>query len=71
MKCQYILFLALRFIPNPGESTYVKKTPLRKLLPKDLDNFWRYYGGLTTPGCNEIVVWTLFQVCYSFLEKFF
>lgn len=39
------------FIENLSDSVYQSMT----------GNFYRYFGGLTTPGCNEIVRWTVFE----------
>jgi carbonic anhydrase len=32
---------------------------LQDLLPNELNYFYRYAGSLTTPDCDESVVWTI------------
>jgi len=47
--------------------------PLTNLLPTDPSSFYRYSGSLTTPGCNEIVTWSVLhhpqQVSEQQLER--
>ncbi|KAK9872128.1 hypothetical protein WA026_016180 [Henosepilachna vigintioctopunctata] len=42
-----------------GQTVQLQLNPA-SFLPNDVKNFYRYFGSLTTPNCNDVVVWTIF-----------
>ncbi|XP_078081093.1 carbonic anhydrase 4-like isoform X2 [Mustelus asterias] len=56
------LINALKHIPDNGNITELERFPLERMIPdqEKLDKYYRYQGSLTTPDCNEAVIWTVF-----------
>ncbi|VDK72090.1 unnamed protein product [Litomosoides sigmodontis] len=46
-------------IKMPKTELVVPNFSTNLLLPERKENFYRYEGSLTTPGCDEVVVWTV------------
>lgn len=59
-------------ILNPDsdkKSALTYPVPLSDLLPDRTGTFYRYNGSLTTPGCNEDVIWTVFDTPIAISQR--
>ena len=52
-----------------GDDTNLGAFPLNSFLPDHTDEFYRYEGSLTTPQCQETVIWTIFTNTIQISEK--
>ena len=56
------IFNSIKHVVKENKTTTIRKgIKLKDLLPDDKLQYYRYQGSLTTPSCNEIVVWTIFK----------
>ena len=60
---------ALPNVVNPGSSHRLPSFTVNDILPKDRHAFWRYQGSLTTPGCAEVVTWSVIQEVSSLSQS--
>ena len=55
-------FDSLQHVKNENEKVNLAtKLPLKAFLPRGTGRFFRYNGSLTTPICQEVVIWTIFK----------
>ncbi|CAF4666049.1 unnamed protein product, partial [Rotaria sp. Silwood2] len=55
---------------NEINNSAVLNLNLASLMGKNLNDFWRYEGSLTTPPCTEGIIWTVFKTPITFNENY-
>ncbi|KAM6986981.1 carbonic anhydrase IV c [Aplochiton taeniatus] len=65
-----MLIDALGRVPNHGNHTHIPDFRLSDLIPpaEELHSYYRYVGSMTTPGCEQVVTWTVFQKTLALSE---
>jgi carbonic anhydrase len=54
---------------NSSVTNLTNPVPLEDLLPDSPFSFYRYNGSLTTPLCNEAVIWTVFDIPIALSQR--
>ncbi|XP_045033331.1 carbonic anhydrase 2 [Daphnia magna] len=56
-------------IADHNETTLTDLVSFKDLLPRQTSSFYRYNGSLTTPNCQQIVIWTVFDTPVEISER--